>query len=116
MLHYLLEFIIAFILVYLYYRIFVLRKKNKFTKVPMELQLFVNLNNLDIKKLNKRKVMQRLSLLDAFLVAVILLCTEITDLFLLKLLLAFVLIFVLMIAAYKILGSYYQRKGFVKNV
>lgn len=50
MLHYLLEFIIAFILVYLYYRIFVLRKKNKFTKVPMELQLFVNLNNLGIKK------------------------------------------------------------------
>ena len=59
---YLIEFILAFVIVFLYYRIVVLRKKKKSKKVPIELQLFVALNNLDIKKLNNRKTMYILAL------------------------------------------------------
>ena len=116
MIRYIIEFLLAFVLVFLFYKIVVLRKQNNFKKIPMELQLFITNNDLDIKKMNKRKTMLYLAVLNSFIVAIILLFTELSSNFILKLVIAFVLIFALMIPSYKFLGNYYRKKGLVKNV
>lgn len=140
LLYLLIEFAVAFVLVYIMYRLFVIKnpkkaKKNnkketkksvkKTTKTinktldkktPAELELFIKLNNIDEKKIDKNKVMHRLALLNAFDVALILLLTEITKSILLKALIALATIFVVLVATYKLYGLSFKKKGMTKDV
>lgn len=115
---YIIEFVVAFTLVYLLYRLFIIKKNKNKTKMkpPVELSLFIKMNNINLRKINKDKVMNNLALINAALVALILLLTEVTDSIALKIAIAFVSVFVLMLASYKLYGLYYKKKGMTKNV
>ena len=140
LLYLLIEFVLAFILVYLMYRLFVIKKSknnkksnkkkeikkdNKKTKkilkkdiekkTPAELELFINLNKLDAKELNKDKLMNRLALLNAFDIAFVLLLTEVTDSIFLKAIIALFAIFIVLIISYKLYGSKFKKKEVAKE-
>ena len=122
----LIEFIVSFLGVYLIYVIFIMKKikirkskknKNKPKKEEVnvekefiELNLFIKLNNLDESKLDKKKLMNKLALLNAFDVSIILLLTELTDNIFLKALIAFVAVFIIMFVTYKLYGLFYRKK------
>lgn len=115
---YILEFICAFVIVYLLYKIFIIKKKKKEKdkKLTVEFNLFVKMNNIDTKKINYEKTMNYLAIINAFDIAVILLLTEITDNIIFKLLVGFVAIFALMLLSYKLFGLIYIKKGMTKDV
>lgn len=137
LLYLLIEFVLAFLIVYLMYRLFVIKKfkktnnkkeinkdnkKSKKTlkkdiekKTPAELELFINLNKLDEKEINKDKLMNRLALLNAFDIAFVLLLTEVTDSIFLKAIIALFTIFIVLIISYKLYGSKFKKKEVTKE-
>ncbi len=115
---YLLEFIVSFFLIFLYYRIFIVKKDEKVIKkkLPPELSLFIKLNKIDIKKISYKSILKKLSIVNGLVIAFTLLIVEITDKLMLKLLLAIPVCTVLMYVFYKLLGLYYKKKGMIRNV
>ena len=114
---YVLEFIIAFLLVMLYYYVFEFRKIKKPAKKgdPVELKLFLNMYNIDLKKVSRFSIMKKLSCMIAFDISVMLLITEVTSSFILKFVIAVPSVLFLLIGSYKLLGYYYKKKGLIKN-
>ena len=137
LLYLLIEFVLAFLIVYLLYRLFVIKKSKKTNnkkeinkdnkkskkilkkdiekKTPAELELFINLNKLDEKEINKDKLMNRLALLNAFDIAFVLLLTEVTDSIFLKAIIALFTIFIVLIISYKLYGSKFKKKEVTKE-
>lgn len=118
MLVYLIEFIIAFLLIFLYYKIFIIKKDGKLDKkkLPPELSLFIKMNKINMKKTTYKKLLQVLSVFNALAVALTLLITEITDKIILKLLIAIPVGTLFLYLFYKLLGIYYKKKGMVLDV
>ena len=114
---YVLEFIVAFLLVMLYYYFFEIRKIKKSTKKgnPVELKLFLNMYNVNLKKVSRLSIMKTISCMIAFDISVMLLITEITSSFILKFVIAIPCVLFLLISSYKLLGYYYKKKGMIKN-
>lgn len=137
LLYLLIEFVLAFLIVYIMYRLFVIKKSKKTNKkkeikkdnkkskktlkkdiekkTPAELELFINLNKLDEKEINKDKLMNRLALLNAFDIAFVLLLTEVTDSIFLKAIIALFTIFIVLIISYKLYGSKFKKKEVAKE-
>ena len=123
---YLIEFITAFLLVYLYHKLIIIRKYKKYAKkslknmdkykIPSELLLFIKMINIDEKKVDKIKLLNILAIVNSLDIAIILLLTELVNNIVLKLLIAIAAVFVIVIFSYKLLGFYYKKKGLVKNV
>ena len=90
MLDELILFIMTFLLVFIIYELFLVRKakKDKRRKKPIEVNYLIGKYNLDINKLNYRR---------------------------LQLLVGFVLIMFLIIVSYDIVGRIYKKKGCCKN-
>ena len=130
------EFVGAFLLIYLLYRLFIIKNKKDKTKketkksskkvakiikkttdkkTPVELDLFIRLNNIDEKTIDKKKVMNRLALLNAFDIALILVLTEVTEVIALKAVIALVAIFVVLLATYKLYGLKFKKKEVAKE-
>lgn len=118
MILYLIEFFGAFLLVFLYYRIFTIKKGGKLNKekLPPELSLFIKMNSINMKKISYSKLLKVLSVFNAFAVALTLLVTEITDKIVLKLLIAIPVGALFLYVFYKLLGLYYKKKGMTLNV
>lgn len=113
----LLEGVIAFFIVYVYYRLAVL-KKDKFTKknLPAELTIFLNMNNVDLKKVNYKKIMKDVSLFISLSFALSIIVTFFIKVLLLRVFVAFIVLFVLYWLSNKVLGFIYKKKGYVLDV
>lgn len=114
---YIIQFLIAFFIVFLYYRLVEMRKIKRYTKknMPMDLQLLINLEHVDTKKISNKKLMNILSVVNAIDVGIILLMTNITESFLLKLLIAIPMIFIMLFISYTIIGLVLKKKGLTKD-
>ena len=77
---------------------------------------FIKLFNIDLKKADYKKLSEKVYFTNSIVVALILLTTEVTNLLLLKALIAIAGIFVYTYLGYKILGYIYKKKGMTKNV
>ncbi len=115
---YLLEFTIAFLLIFLYYRIFTIKKEGKIDKkkLPPEFNLFIKMNRINVKKINYNKLSKTLAIVNALAVAFTLLTTEVTNKILVKLVMAIPVGGIFMYMFYKLLGLYYKKKGMTKDV
>lgn len=118
MLVYLIEFFVAFLLIFLYYRVFIIKKSGKIDKkkLPPELSLFIKMNKINMKKITYKKLLQVLSVFNALAVSLTLLTTEVTDKIILKLLIAIPVGTLFLYLFYKLLGFYYKKKGMVLDV
>lgn len=119
---YLLEFVIAYILVVLFYKIFVLRKlkketakgkkkldRKKFDNLFAEVRLFRVLTHIDTKGYEE-KLMRILIHVNAFDVACLLLITELVDNGILKALVALLVVFPILCFSYKLIGVCLQKE------
>lgn len=105
-------FIGCFLVIYLaYYLVIVRREKGiEAFKNGKQLLFFKNAYNLDIKKLDCRKFANSLALANAFIIATTVTVIEFINSFMLKLLVAFVILVPLILVVYYILGKVYKKK------
>lgn len=110
----LLEYIIVFIIIYLGNSILFVGKNKKFDKnrVPVELNYLVTLYNIDIKKLNYKKFLNNLSLINAFIISTIyIIVIYLVKKIFLQIIIGIVLLILMIIICYGLLGRYYERKN-----
>ena len=114
---YIIEFSVAFLIVFLFYTLIVFNKKKELKKgkLPTELNLFVKVANPDMKKITYKKLKTSVSLVTSLDVAIILLLTEVTSNIILKALIGFISCIILIFLSYRLLGTYYRKKGVLKN-
>ncbi len=117
----LIEFVLAFTLVYLYHKLFVVKKYEKDkkkgkvksggrNKIPSEILLFLGLTKLDIKDVDDIKLLNTLAIVNSIDVGVVLLLTELTDIVVLKFLIAIVAVLVIIVCSYKLVAKFYIKK------
>ena len=115
--YYVIEFLLAFLLVQLYYKIIYNPEKSKNKdKRPAEVSLFIKFFNIDLRKADYVKLSNKLYLTNSVVVALVLLSTELSSNILLKILIAVLTIIAYTYVAYKLLGYSYKKKGMTKNV
>ena len=105
-------FIIVFVIVYfVYYFIFDDRlKKEKYTKIT-ELSFLIKLKNLDKKKMDYRKCLNGVALINAFIIAITVTIIDAIDLKIyLRLPLAFVFMFGMIYLLYSLYGKHLAKK------
>ena len=117
------EFVVAFVLSYLYQKLFVVNKykknlkKDKKEKTPPELTLFLNLTKIKEKNIDTVKTLNHVIIANSIDVGIIIVIISFVDGIILKVLLALVLIVALLIASYKLLAAVlYKSKENKKNV
>lgn len=115
----LLEFIIAYVLVFILYWLLFVRKKTKYNKnrVPVEFYYLVSLYGLEQKKINYKKFIYISALINTFIiVSTYMIISKLLNNWILQLLIGIIIIVLLIIICYGILGRIYQKKGMKKNV
>ena len=109
---YIFTFVFCFLVIYLLYLLMiVLRKKGleKF-KTSKQLDYFKIKFKLDIKKLNFKKFANALAVTNAFIIAFTVTVIEVFDNWILKVLVAFLILLPLMYLLYNVIGKYYKKK------
>ena len=111
-------FIMTFISVYIIYQLFVVlkykrKKDNKNYKEPFEVLYLRRKYNLDMKKINFKTLLQVISLVSSFDIALIVsIISHIKNMYL-QLLCGFVLILVFILLSYHIVYLIYKRKDLI---
>ncbi len=110
-------FIMTFLLVFIIYELFLVRKckKDKRRKKPIEVNYLIGKYNLDLDKLNYKRLLNIISAVSAFDISLVVTLISILDSFYLQLLIGFVLIMLLILVSYDIVGKIYKKKGCCKN-
>ena len=113
----LLQFLLAIVLVVLYYKLFEMKRYKKITKksMPVDLKVFIRLSNVDEKKINYEKLMNKIIWINALDIGLALLITNLVDNVLLKILIAIPTVLALIYISYKLLRTILKRKGMIKN-
>lgn len=114
----LLEYIGAYVLVFVLYFFIFVRKKTKYdqNKVPVEFYYLVSLYKLDQKKINYRNFVYVTAFINTFIiVTTYIIISRLLDKWIWQFLIGIVIIILLIIICYGILGRYYQKRG-KKNV
>ena len=110
-------FIGTFIVVYLIYLVTVVLQKRKMEKYKKSSQImfFVKKYNLDFNVIPVNKFANILSLANSFIMALTLTLADLVDNFLLKMLVALIIMIPLMLFIYSLIGKYIKKEG-KKNV
>ena len=113
MIKFLSYFSIVFCSVYLFYLIFVILNKKKKNNIfnTNQGKLIIQASKLDVSKINKNSFVQVLSLANSFIVAVTFACSEFFENYVLKLIVCFIILFVLIFVVYKFIGFIYRKEG-----
>lgn len=108
--------IFVFILRFIVYLISKKKKNDRKKGIMMEMQYLINRFKLDKGKVNTINMALVLSIMDAFIIAASLfLSLRISDNTIIELLIAFVLVFGLIILSNEILGKILKKKGYEKD-
>ena len=110
-------FIMTFLLIFIIYELFLVRKskKDKRRKKPVEVNYLIGKYNLDLDKLNYKRLLNIISSVIVFYFLLVVIIVSLLDSFYLQLLIGFVLIMLLIIVSYDIVGRIYKKKGCCKN-
>src|SRR5574344_2146718 len=113
----LIQFVLAVVLVLLYYKFVELRKTKKFTKnnISVDLKLFIQSQNIDMKKITYKKLMRIVAWMNAIDVGIILLITNVVNGILLKFLVAIPAVFIIIFLSYRFVGFILKKKGRTLN-
>ena len=121
MISYLIFYLVAFILVYLIYELFVMRKENALNKMKKSKDVLIlsRLSELDVEKVNFKKLVRLLALTNAFIIStmstlVLLLNKVITNIYLwiiIGSIGALVVLIPLIMICYKFIGKKMKKEG-----
>ena len=116
-LFYLGQFLIAIIVVLLYYKFIETKGIKRFTKnnIPIDLKLFINTQKIDIKKINYKTLMRIVAITNAIDIGLVLLLTNLAESFILKFLIAAPAIFIMLFVSYNFVGFVLKKKGMTKD-
>jgi len=105
-------FVMSFLVVYLAYVITVISNKKKLDKFKTSNQvlIFVKKYNLKITDSNVKELAHLVALSNAFIIAVAITVVELVSNFILKILVAFVLIMPLILIIYSLVGQHMLKK------
>lgn len=104
-------FFAAFLLVFLFYVLFINKKvkKNK-NVIPMEMSYFIRRFNLNIKRINKNKLMLLIAVTNSFIIAFTSVVTFNIDSLIWRLVVGFAILLTLIYSLYEIEGRVIKRK------
>jgi len=114
----LLEYVITYILVFILYLLFFVRKKTKYNKnkVPVEYYYLTNLYGISKKEINYKKFIYMTAFINTFIIVTTYIITaHLLHNWIWRLLIGVIIIALLIIICYGLLGRYYQKRG-NKNV
>lgn len=121
-------FFICFVLILTIYELFIVMpmKRYKTGKVkkkiqkeksePVEIKYLVYKYGLDLKKVDYGQLLQIVSLVSSFDMALVVSIIIIVDGYLLQMLLAIILVIPIFLISYSFVARFYKKKGMVKNV
>ncbi len=111
-------FLMTYALVFIFYYFFITRKtkKKNSKKIPKEVSYLVGKYQLDLKKIDYKKLLIIISLVSSLDITIIVTLMVLFESYLIKLLLAIVLIIPVIFISYHLVGMYYKKKGMTKNV
>ena len=114
---YIAEFVVAVVIVLLYYKFIETRKIKKYTKnnLPKDLKLFIYTQKVNVKKISYKKLMTVVAIINAIDIGIILLITNITDNIFLKMIIAILMAFVMLFISYNLAGFILKKKGLTNN-
>lgn len=115
--YYIAQFILALTLVILYYEFVEFKRVKKYTKnnIPIELKYFIKSQNIDMKKINYKKLMRIVSITNGIDIGIILLLTNLSSNFFIKALIAIVATLATIYISYNLIGFILKKKGMTKN-
>lgn len=113
----LIQFLIAVVLVLLYYKFIELRKIKKYTKnnIPVDLKLFIQTQRVDIKKISYKKLMKIVAVTNAIDIGLVLVITNIVNSMILKFIVAIPAILIVLFLSYRLVGKVLEKKGMTLN-
>lgn len=113
----LIQFLIAVILVLLYYKFIELRKIKKYTKnnIPVDLKLFIQTQRVDVKKISYKKLMKIVAVTNAIDIGLVLVITNIVNSMILKFIVAIPAILIVLFLSYRLVGKVLEKKGMTLN-
>ena len=103
--------LIIFVIIYLFYIVCVITRKNKLDKLMtgMEVMYLKKRYKLSLKKVSKKKIANLIALTNSFIVSITVLLVSIIDNYILKLMIAFIILVPLIILGYHLIGLYLKR-------
>ncbi len=113
----LIQFLIAVVLVLLYYKFIELRKIKKYTKnnIPVDLKLFIQTQRVDVKKISYKKLMKIVAVTNAIDIGLVLVITNIVNSMILKFIVAIPAILIVLFLSYRLVGKVLEKKGMTLN-
>lgn len=113
----LIQFLIAVVLVLLYYKFIELRKIKKYTKnnIPVDLKLFIQTQHVDVKKISYKKLMKIVAVTNAIDIGLVLVITNIVNSMILKFIVAIPAILIVLFLSYRLVGKVLEKKGMTLN-
>lgn len=109
---YVITYLITFCVIYLLYFLLVVNRKkaiNKF-KNSMEVKYLMNKYSINIDKVNIKKLANMVALSNSFIITTVFIVIIFIDNFILKMLVAFVILFPLIIIIYWLLGKILKKE------
>lgn len=109
-------FIICFIILYLIYYFFIIRKcKNKQNYVPVEVNLILMRFKINVKKIDLYKMIKVVSFITVLILSIVItFVLEISSNAVLSLFLATIVSILIALICYEFVGRYYKRKSLEK--
>lgn len=115
--HELILFVVSFIVVFLLYRIIVVRraKRKKNPKEPFEVTYLVERYKLDLNKINYKRLLNVVSLVSSFDIALIVAIIVLFKNFYLELIVGFIGTLIIILVSYHLVYLVYKRGGMIRN-
>ena len=108
--------LIVFLIIYLFYLITVINRRNKLDKLMegMEVKYLKNKYKLSLKTTNKKLVGHLIALTNSLVVSITVLLVSVIENYILKLMVAFIVLVPLILISYHFIGLFLKRRE--KNV
>ena len=113
-------FLLSFLFVFLLYQVFLVRKakktyKGKKHKELIEISYLIRRYKFDMKKISYNQLLQIVSIVSSFDIALTVSVIMLFDNFLLEILVGFVFVLLIIIVSYHFVYLFYKKKGMICN-
>lgn len=106
-------FLLTFLIIFLIYELFVVRKckKDRKRKKPIEVQYLMNRSHLNLRKVNYKRLLNIVSLVSAFDISLVVTVISLFDNFFLQIGIGLMATIVMIVLSYSLMGMIYKKKG-----
>jgi len=113
----LLLFILSYIVVFLLYRIFIIKKaeRKKKSKEPFEVTYLVNRYRLDLDRINYKRLLNVVSFVSSFDIALVVVIILLFKSFILEIIVGFISTLIIILVSYHLVYLVYKKKGMIKD-